>query len=326
MIRINILKILYFIPFLLCFGGCQSKSAGPLFVVTGNPLAAIVKELAGANSEVYTLVPPGVSPHTFAPKPSDLYKVQAAEALFFVSPEMDGWAATLSAKNKIEILDMIPKELLLEFAPHSHDTTDTTHTDHSHAGHDHEGHNHAEKPAEKDNKDSEQDTVYDPHFWTDPLTVKALLPALADTLAKIDPENAEKYRSNAEIFAGRLDVLHRQLRAELKPVMGRPVFLFHPSFRYMLKRYKMFYAGAIEEFPGSEPSPKYIAELVKRIEGTGARAVFTEPQLPEAPAKTISEAAGVPLYTLDPVGGVKGRKSYSDLMIYNAKVLKKALR
>lgn len=160
----------------------------------------------------------------------------------------------------------------------------------------------------------------------DPLVVKAILPALADTLTAIDPENAAKYKANAKRFADRLDVLNKQVSSELQSVAGKPVFLFHPSIRYLLKRYKLVYAGAIEEFPGKEPSPKYIAELSNKIKANRANAVFTEPQLPEAPAKTISEVLGINLYTLDPIGGVEGRMRYTELILYNAKTLKKALK
>ena len=112
----------------------------------------------------------------------------------------------------------------------------------------------------------------------------------------------------------------------LLPVIGKPVFLFHPSFRYMLKRYKLIYLGAIETSPGKEPSPKYVLQIVEKINSSGAKALFTEPQLPNAPAKTIAEAAGVSLYELDPIGGVKGKMSYSDLILYNADLLAKALK
>lgn len=306
-----LIKLTIIISLFICIIGCNGNSARPMFVTTNHPISEIIRELVGPTIEVHTLVPPYSSPHTYEPKPSDLFKVQTSEALFYVSPELDIWAEKLNAKNKIKIIDLIPKDMLLDFEPHEHDC--------SHEGHDHSHH-------KKRDKEQGEIVVYDPHFWTDPLTVKAILPALADTLAAIDPANAAKYRNNAQRFAGRLDVLHKQVSSELRPVMGKPVFLFHPSFRYLLKRYKLLYAGAIEEFPGKEPSPKYIAELTKRIEGMNAKAIFSEPQLPIAPAKTISETLGISLYTLDPLGGTNGRVKYSDIILYNARILNKALK
>src|SRR5437588_12380253 len=72
----------------------------------------------------------------------------------------------------------------------------------------------------------------DPHFWTDPLTVQAILPKLADTLSRLDPQGSAIYHANAERFARELDSLNAQLQEVLAPVKYRPVFLFHPSLQY----------------------------------------------------------------------------------------------
>jgi zinc transport system substrate-binding protein len=40
----------------------------------------------------------------------------------------------------------------------------------------------------------EESLGIDPHFWVDPLTVQAMLPALLNELIKIDPENEEYFR------------------------------------------------------------------------------------------------------------------------------------
>jgi zinc transport system substrate-binding protein len=46
----------------------------------------------------------------------------------------------------------------------------------------------------------EESLGIDPHFWVDPLTVRAMLPALLNELIKIDPENEEYFRSNEKLF------------------------------------------------------------------------------------------------------------------------------
>ena len=61
----------------------------------------------------------------------------------------------------------------------------------------------------------------------------------------------------------------------------------------------------IEPFPGREPSPAYVAEALRPIEGSGAWAVFGEVQLDPRSAEVIAESAGVPLVLLDPLGGTQ---------------------
>jgi len=54
--------------------------------------------------------------------------------------------------------------------------------------------------------------------------------------------------------------------------------------------------------------------------------VLTEPQLARRPAEVVAEAAGVRCYEMDPLGGVPGRETYSELLRYNARVLVEALQ
>lgn len=294
--------------------GCKAQSEKPLFVATSHPVYAILTEIAGPKAEIVRLVPPGATPHSYEPKPSALFKVNASSALFYVDDNLDGWAARLGAKRKIALTDMLPEENKLYF-------------EHGHSGHNHgdEAHEHEDKDSEELPENHDSPTL-DPHFWTDPLAVKALLPALVDTMAKLDPANAGTYRANAELFAKRLDLLHKQAFNELSEVRGKPVFLFHPSFRYMINRYDLVYAGAIETSPGKEPTAKEILEIVERIKNSGVEAIFSEPQLPDKSARVVSESANVQLYKLDPVGGEKGLIKYADLILHNARILRKALR
>lgn len=283
--------------------GCGAKNSSSggktAFVATVNPAAAIVRELAGDRADVICLLKPGASPHTYSPRPSDVRQAENASALIFVGEGLDGWAAKLSVGKKIELMNLLPAEYRLSLVEH------------------HEHHEH---------ENDEAGGVTDPHFWLDPLAVKAILPALAARLSEIDPDGAETYRANAEKFAAELDALDGELKAVLRPVAGKPVVMFHPSMQYMLRRYGLEMAGVIEPFPGKEPSPDYIMKLKKIIADKDVKAVFTEPQLPPAPARVVAEETTARVYTLDPVGGVEGRESYADLLRFNANVLAEALR
>ncbi|NLO19041.1 MAG: zinc ABC transporter substrate-binding protein [Ignavibacteria bacterium] len=284
---------------LLLMTNCSSRQNNPIYVTTNFPSQFILEHIVGTKGKVINIVPPGASPHTYYPKPTDISRVQIAKCLFYVSPHLDSWAEKLPAKSFIRLIDFVPKENILYFNE-NHSTSENDKHEHHHGD-------------------------VDPHFWTDPLTVKAMLPKLVDTLSALDPENSSSYQINAAAFEKRLDLLHRQVEVLLKDIAGENVFLFHPSFLYMLKRYNLNYAGAIELSPGKEASPRYLANLIEKIKQSGAKAIFSEPQLPDKPAKAISEAAQLNIYTLDPNGGVEGRNSYWDLILYNARILKQAL-
>lgn len=255
----------------------------------------IISEIVGDTAEVISLIPPNSSPHTYDPKPSDVAVAQSADIFFIVSKEFDGWTADFSGENVVEIFPLVPDEDRLTLPTHSD----------WFAGHD---------------AIPEGAGETDWHFWTDPMVVKEILPGLVEILSENDPSGAEIFRNNAEDFSSRLDVLNDTVNRQLEPWSGEKVLLFHPSFGYFLKRYNLELAGIIEPWPGQEPSPRYIIDLVNIIEENRIKAVFIEPQLPETAGRTISDETRVPLLTIDPVGGVPGRDTYESLILYNSQV------
>ncbi len=301
MAKLRLIRVFPLALLLLVLAGSARGAEGPVrLTATISPLAAILDELTTGRAEVARLLPTGASPHTFAPRPSDLRRLQGA-VLFYVAPQLDGWAARLAVERRVEVLGLLPAEFQLPFDGHSC----------SEAGHDH-GHDHGEGQI-------------DPHFWTDPLAVAALLPPLTRVLVEIDPEGAEAYRSNARRFEERLRELDGELTELLAPVRGRAVVLFHPSLRYMLRRYGLEVAAVIEPAPGRRPTIREMMELSKGLRAAGARAIFSEPQLPRQSAEALAAALELPLHELDPLGGGEGRRDLISLLRYNARVLREAL-
>ena len=267
------------------------------YVATVHPIAVILQEIVGDKGTVIRLIPPGASPHTYEPKPSDMKLTSSAQAFFYVSPALDGWAAKLPAKKSIQMIQLLPAAYQMKFV--EHDDADG----HTHAG-----------------------DVIDPHFWTNPQAVKAILPGLVKELSKVDPSNAAVFKKNADAFAIQLDSLDLEIQKTIAPVKGRAVFLFHPSFMYFIQRYGLVFGGVIEPFPGKEPTPRYIMDLIKQLRQYKTNAIFIEPQLNRRPADIIAESAKLKVYTMDPNGGVPGRMSYAELIRYNAGVLATALK
>ncbi|MEJ2032432.1 MAG: metal ABC transporter substrate-binding protein [Deltaproteobacteria bacterium] len=298
-----VLLIIFLCLLLASACGVANAKQESRYVATIHPLAAILEEVVGERAEVKQLLPPGSSPHTFEPKPSDAVMLERALALFYVGPNLDReWTQGLPAAHKIEALQLIPKECLLPMTAHEH-------------GEGEEEHNHGHIEA----------GTIDPHLWTDPLTVKAMLPALVEKLSTLDPGGRAAYERNGKAFAVRLERLNAEVGKLLVPVQGKPILLFHPSFQYLIARYHLKLAGLIEPFPGREPSPRTLERLIKKIRRLNVRALFTEPQLPVRPARVIAETADLKLYQLDPLGGIKGRQSYEEIILYNARTLRKAL-
>lgn len=151
------------------------------------------------------------------------------------------------------------------------------------------------------------------------------VPVIAAALAEVDPENAATYQANAQALLNDLAALHAELQETLAPIAGAAFVPFHDAWPYFARRYGLDLVVEIEPFPGREPSPAYLRDALELIAASGARAIFTEPQLSRRPAEVVAESAGVPLYTMDPIGGTPETERYQDLMRFNARVLLEAL-
>lgn len=304
-LRIRSLLLLCSFLVLLPLAKTVIAAEAPVRLVASiHPLAAILREIVIGRAEVHCLLQPGCSPHTFEPTPSDLQAIEAAQAFFYDGPGLDGeWVQKLPIRQKVALLKLVPAEERLVMA----------------AGHQQHQHHSGE------GEEQDEEGMTDPHFWTDPLTVKAMVPQLVKELGRIDPGGKAIYVANGEKFKQRLEQLDRELRVILTPLAGEPLLLFHPSFNYLFHRYNLQSAGVVVVAPGREPTPKFLFALVQRIKAEKIKALFTEPQLAKRPARVLAEAAAIPVYELDPIGGVAGRESYPGLLLYNGVTLTKAL-
>jgi manganese/zinc/iron transport system substrate-binding protein len=74
----------------------------------------------------------------------------------------------------------------------------------------------------------------DPHFWFDPRNWELTASDLAETLAEIDPANADIYTANAEAYVEDLRLLYEWADAGMGSVPGRQRYLVtsHDAFQY----------------------------------------------------------------------------------------------
>jgi zinc/manganese transport system substrate-binding protein len=139
----------------------------------------------------------------------------------------------------------------------------------------------------------------DPHFWTDPLTVRQLAPALGDALQQVlGTDLSERVRA-LEQSLDDLDAQVRQIMSVL-PTDGCVLVTGHDSLGYFAARYGCTIVGAIVPSLSStaEASAKDLADLHDAVERAHVRAIFTEVGTPKQVAEQVARDAGVPLVEL----------------------------
>ncbi len=294
-------RFVFILLLLLIVSGCSKQEHKSEIVTTIYPFKAIIQELTGEKFSVKAILPAGADPHTYEMLPSDFQSIQNSKAFFYGAETLDGWAAKINVENKIELLSLVPENYLIDIKiPHFHSN-------------------------EQPEKDVENIGV-DPHFWTDPNVVRTMIPNLLKQLIRLDPASEEIFNSNAEKFADKLIKLNEKIKDETSSLKFRKVFTAHPFYSYFFERYDFKVAGSLEIAPGRQPSPREVKNLIELVKQENVKAIFTNRQQSDKPAKVLAESSGINEYELDPMGGVEGRMSYEEIILYNLQIIKSALK
>ena len=279
------------------------------------PLADLLRQLGGDRVEVMILLPAGLSPHTYEPTVEQAVGVSRASLVVHVGGGLDDWAVTVARAQGVETVAVMDHlaDWVLEYRPvqlgNSHGACG-----HDHRGRDHEGHDHGDR---------------DPHVWMDPVLVReAVAPLLAGLLADLDPERREEYQESLSVLQESLRDLDLEMRAKVETFSRRRFISYHSAWQYLSQRYRLEEVASVETFPGREPSAGWLGELVNLAREKGIDIIFAEPQLSQKAATVIAGEIGGRVLLLDPLGGedLAGRDTYQNLIRYNFKVLKEALK
>jgi len=277
-------------------------AAGPDVIVTLKPVHGLVAAVMDGVGTPHLLIDGAASPHTYAMKPSEVRRLNAAAVVIRVSAQLEVFLAKplslVGKRTRIVTLDEVPGMTLHkarvggDFEPHGHDHGPAKgkgkHT-HGH-GHTHEkGHNHDAK-------------LTDGHLWLDPRNARVIATHVSEVLAAVSPADAERFRANAKAVSERLDALDRMLQSELAPITGKPFLVFHDAYQYFERRYGIAGAGSVTVNPEVPPSARRLSQLRERLSRTGIVCVFAEPQFAPRAIDTIVEGTNVRRATLDPLG------------------------
>lgn len=261
--------------------GALLSAASPAWAETHviasiRPVQALVLAVTEGVSEPEALIDPGLSPHTFQLKPSQVELLSKADIVFWMGPELEtsleGPLAALAGGARVVALLDAPGLDVLHYKD---------------ADGPHDGHDHGPR---------------DPHAWLSPKTSETLVDAIAQELSAIDPANADVYAKNATRAKNRFKLLARQMDGALADSRAVPYLVQHDGFGYIARDFGMTEVGHLQILPGREAGAKHLAAIRDKIKAEGVVCVFTEPQFTPAQAKRLQEETGVRLGVLDPLG------------------------
>ena len=305
----------------------QSDGERLRVVASISPIANIVYNIGGNRIDLASILPPGVDPHTFEPRPSDAVKLAQADLVFVNGLHLDESTLRLAQANLKEGAEIVQlavevaeaDELIYGLEYHQgHGEQDEVHDDDDHDvdenGHAEEDDDHSDDDDEQghandddDHADSDgpsggdgEEGEPDPHLVLDPNFAMLYAKIVLDSLTAHEPGYGAYYRANFDEYTARLQALDEGIRATTAtiPELNRRLLTYHDSFGYFGRRYGYTIVGAIQPSDTAEPSAQEVAALIEQLRAEGVPAIFGSALFSANVLEQISSATGVTVNTL----------------------------
>ena len=261
--KIKISLILCLAVILGLFSGCKAATATekPVIAVTIVPEATFLSAVAGDDFEIITMIPSGASPETYEPSPIDMAALENAAIYFSIGvPSEESILKSLSSDTKVVALH--------------------------------------QKTAAK-YPDLTLDGGRDPHIWLCPERASFMVSLIAEKLAVLSPENAQKYNQNAQNYINEISSATKTAQNILETGGIRDFFVFHPSFQYFANYFSLN-MYALEEH-GKEATPKHLAQMVDLAKEKNIEVVFYQAEASSRQAESFAKEIGAKAVKLEPL-------------------------
>jgi zinc transport system substrate-binding protein len=259
------------------------------------PLYDFAKHVGRDKAEVSVMIPAGIEPHDWEPRPRDIVDAEKADLVVYNGAGFESWVSDLNSETKVDTSKGI---LLVKGEPR-------------------EGHG---------------DAGLDPHIWLDPLNAKTQVRAIRDGLVQVDPKNADYYNHNAEQYMKDLDSLDALIRSDLSKCERKDFIAFHSAFSYFSNRYGLVQHSIQGVSPEGEVLPQRIQEIKQQATDLGIQVIYAEELVDPRLANVIAnEIPNGRVLVLSPIEGweedeIQQGLGYIDKMKENVENLKVGLK
>jgi zinc transport system substrate-binding protein len=226
------------------------------------PLYDFAKNIGKQRADVTLLLPPGVEPHSFEPKPGDILKINEADIFIYTGRFMEPWVEDILKGIRSQGPLIIDSSKVIRL--------------------------------------TEESGKMDPHIWLDFSDAKKMVVNILDGFLKKDLANKDYYLKNAEEYKKKLDELDKKFRDSLSSCQ-KDIIIHggHFAFGYLAKRYNLKYLSAYKGFsPDAEPTPRNLIELSKKLKEHNIKYVFYEELITPKVSEAIARETGAKLLML----------------------------
>ena len=270
------------------------------------------------NFDVSMLLDSGVDLHSYSPTPKDIVSISNCDLFVYVGGESDGWVSDVlrQAKNKemvvinlMEVLgDKAKEEEVIE----------------------------GMQGEEEEEEEEEEGPEYDEHVWLSLNNSQLFISSICDSLSKLDKDNSNYYKSNADTYINNLKALDAEYKdAVSKASKDTLLFADRFPFRYLVDDYSLkYYAAFIGCSAETEASFETMSFLVNKVNELNLKVILkiesSDGKIAETVKKNANNSDTITILTMDSVQSATtseyaNGRNYLSIMQSNLIVLKQAL-
>ena len=267
----------------------------PLVLTTFTVLADMARNVAGDHLRVESITKVGAEIHGYEPTPGDLRTAEQAELILDNGLGLEAWFE--------KFVERVP-------APHAvvSDGVEPVFI-------------RGDAYAGKTN----------PHAWMSPAVAETYVDNIASAFARLDPNNAGSYRSNADEYKARITAVGAGLKADLDrlPANQRALVSCEGAFSYLARDFDLQEAYLWPVNAEQEGTPKQVVAAIDFVKQNDVPAVFCESTVSDKAQRQVAEDTGARFggtLFVDSLSDVNGPvPTYLDLLTYDARTIADAL-
>jgi manganese/zinc/iron transport system substrate-binding protein len=249
-------------------------SNGAIAIATSvGMITDVVRNIGGEHVVVSGLMGPGIDPHTYKPRASDITTLGDADIIFYGGLHLEG--RMIETFEKINNGGVIPAIPVSESIP-------------------------------EDQRIAHTGTAFawDPHVWFDVSLWSIVAQEIGDQLIAHYPEHEATFAANRDAYRAELEELDAWVFDQVKrlPKPQRVLITAHDAFTYFGRRYGFEVLGVQGVSTAAEAGAGDIQDLASFIAANEIRAIFVESAVPPATIQAVQAAVAAQGWSVE-IGG-----------------------
>ncbi|MCG8054705.1 MAG: SCO family protein [Candidatus Thiodiazotropha endolucinida] len=262
-------------------------------VVTIKPLHSILSGLMQGIGEPELLIGDGRLPHQFTPSAEQWQRMQQADLLFWIGPELEASLAESIGQlsNNTEVIELL-SHAGLKVLPSRH-----------------------------------QRQKRDPHFWLDNRNLMIMLDDLTLLLQQMDTKRTHLYERNRQTVLARLARIDREYEYGYRGMKAGLGIQYHDTLQYFEQAYALKVLDHLSGSPLQQADARGLLRLRERIASGEAVCLLSERGFPTQHLSLLTQESEVNHGVLNSfgIGLSPGPDLYFQLMAHNTDEIKRCL-